>query len=44
MIKLGGGYRKIVMPVKSLLDQSCPNLVDVCKNVPKKSDIKSMLK
>ena len=44
MIKLGGGYRKIVMAVKSLLDQSCPNLVDVCKNVPKKSDIKSMLK
>ena len=32
------------MGVKSILDQSCPDLVDVCKNVRKKSDIKSMLK
>ena len=44
LIKLGGGFRKRVMGVKSILDQSCPDLVDVCKHVLKKSDIKSMLK
>ena len=40
----GGGYRKRVMGVKSILDQSCPDIVDVCKNLFKKSDIKEMLK
>ena len=44
LIKLGGGFRKRVMGVKSILDQSCHDLVDVCKNVFKKSDIKAMLK
>ena len=44
MVKRGGPYRKRVFGVKSILDPSCTDIVDLCKTVLKKSDIKSMLK
>jgi hypothetical protein len=44
MVKRGGAYKKRVFGVKSILDPSCTDIVDLCKTVLKKSDIKSMLK
>ena len=44
MVKRGGAYKKRVFGVKSILDPSCIDIVDLCKTVLKKSGIKSMLK
>ena len=40
----GGGYRKRVFGVRSMLDENCPDFVDLCKKVLKKSNMEAMLK
>jgi hypothetical protein len=42
--KRGGAFRKRVFGLKTILDPTCIDSVDLCKTVLKKSDIKAMLK
>jgi hypothetical protein len=42
--KRGGAFRKRVFGLKTILDPTCIDFVDLCKTVLKKSDIKAMLK
>jgi len=44
LVKRGGSFRKKVFWLKTILDPTCTDSVDLCKIVLKKSDIKAMLK